>query len=659
MYQNFKEVLQDAAHLAGLETWEEYRHHWQLMLSRWEVVESLFSKMTINDLTPWCQGRTGKKSWMVKRATDGFFTRLAPNTSGVWMMEGRSWNDTRTDKELQLAHFEKWDAAKFAKHLEEKAAKEKSLANPITLNDYHLIHQENGGLTDKQYLDYCKLVAITRVQRHQAKKVTIQPRMETPDGAEIVEAYHAKKETPLYVVRLGERVSAEEYRELLSKAKLLGGYYSKYSKAPAVPGFQFESMEAARKFTGAEEINYKELEDERARFMSQTRSERLRELAQRWREQGEESLNIDRLDNTPRRARIAAAMEADALKKIDFAATLEEIANQIEMGEAGALQGLMFATDLETLYYIRSRAYYSAPVELRENYEFSIARFFKYVKAPTPTIHRERLMSWGIKLQSKKGVAMAAKKIYKKGENSKDPAPVVLGIRDALMKAKPHLDKWDQKTISEAFADYDRVMRMGLTSLQAIIGALQALEEVTPDAAKLSEKIKARQIDRQFIGKKIDGFFPTPEPVVSLMLDYIDFPAGCTVRDPSAGLGHIARFIPGCDCLEINFDLVEALREKGFKATQGDFLQSTDTFDRFVMNPPFENRQDEAHVRHAWSLLTEKGKLASIVANNKEGSEFKEWVYENGGRIVEIPEGSFQTAFRPTGVSTRLVVMEK
>jgi uncharacterized ParB-like nuclease family protein len=83
------------------------------------------------------------------------------------------------------------------------------------------------------------------------------------------------------------------------------------------------------------------------------------------------------------------------------------------------------------------------------------------------------------------------------------------------------------------------------------------------------------------------------------------------------------------------------------------------------MNPPFENDQDIDHVRHAYSLLKPGGRLVAIMANNKERSsrkkrqQFLEFIEEAGGYYEKNSEGAFQSAFKPTGVNTITLALDK
>ena len=64
----------------------------------------------------------------------------------------------------------------------------------------------------------------------------------------IVETVHSLKGHNLFVVQLPQRVDKEHFKEILSQAKSLNGYYSKFSRNDAIPGFQFKEKENAQKF---------------------------------------------------------------------------------------------------------------------------------------------------------------------------------------------------------------------------------------------------------------------------------------------------------------------------------------------------------------------------------------------------------------------------
>ena len=60
-------------------------------------------------------------------------------------------------------------------------------------------------------------------------------------------------------------------------------------------------------------------------------------------------------------------------------------------------------------------------------------------------------------------------------------------------------------------------------------------------------------------------------------------------------------------------------------------------YDRIIMNPPFGDRRDAEHVRHAYSLLKPGGRLVAIMGEgvffgkDKKADDFREWLDTLGG----------------------------
>ena len=168
-----------------------------------------------------------------------------------------------------------------------------------------------------------------------------------------------------------------------------------------------------------------------------------------------------------------------------------------------------------------------------------------------------------------------------------------------------------------------------------------------------------------------DGFFETPRSVVERMLELVPFPVGETnsyfVLEPSAGLGAIARYLHGLNftLVEKNHERCEELKKTYKHVLEMDFLEfnQSDFFMRIYMNPPFEELQDVDHVRHAYDLLADGGKMVSVMAesaffrSDKKSESFREWLNEVNAYVEKLPEGSFKES--GTGVNTRLVVIEK
>jgi len=203
------------------------------------------------------------------------------------------------------------------------------------------------------------------------------------------------------------------------------------------------------------------------------------------------------------------------------------------------------------------------------------------------------------------------------------------------------------------------------------------------EAARLS---KIRDLEAMVKFSTIPGFFPTPPAVIEAMLDKAAIEPGQRVLEPSAGKGDIADALTAAGiadvvCCEISSTLCDILAAKGHQVVHGDFLERfsvldpkdgagevTDAmrqFDRVVMNPPFERGQDIDHVRHAYKLLKPGGRLVSVISvgafnrSDRKAADFRDWFEGIAGESEPLPDGSFKDAFRSTGVSAVLVVLDK
>jgi 16S rRNA G1207 methylase RsmC len=62
------------------------------------------------------------------------------------------------------------------------------------------------------------------------------------------------------------------------------------------------------------------------------------------------------------------------------------------------------------------------------------------------------------------------------------------------------------------------------------------------------------------------------------------------------------------------------------------------------MNPPFSNGQDIDHVRHAFDLLADGGRLIAIMSegtfyrSDKKAVNFRAWLDEHSGTSERLPE---------------------
>mgnify|MGYP003394245495 CR=1 FL=1 len=204
--------------------------------------------------------------------------------------------------------------------------------------------------------------------------------------------------------------------------------------------------------------------------------------------------------------------------------------------------------------------------------------------------------------------------------------------------------------------------------------ALQALLPASVGQPTLAQRIA--RLEREVLWLRLPGFFPTPAPVAERLLDVAHIAPGMSVLEPSAGTGTLADAIR-CRCptatvsvIEWQHSLVEVLQLKGYEVLSRDFLtfpspeQMPARFDRLVMNPPFEQEQDIAHVRHATSLLRPGGRVVAIVSEgafvrqSRTAQAFCQWLAEQSSVTEAVPAGAFAQTGRPTAVRCRIVVIE-
>ncbi|WP_046971158.1 PLxRFG domain-containing protein [Dyella japonica] len=188
---------------------------------------------------------------------------------------------------------------------------------------------------------------------------------------------------------------------------------------------------------------------------------------------------------------------------------------------------------------------------------------------------------------------------------------------------------------------------------------------------------RVRTLERAIQGNKSVGhdFFPTPPALARRIADIADIQPGHRVLEPSAGKGDMADAVRAAapesqiDTIEMSHALREILEAKGYDVVGHDFLEHKaadgEGYDRIVMNPPFSNGLDGEHVMHAYDQLKPGGRLVAITGegifgrSDKKAVAFRDWLEKVQGTDEKLPEGSFKSSFNPTGVNTRMVVVDK
>lgn len=225
----------------------------------------------------------------------------------------------------------------------------------------------------------------------------------------------------------------------------------------------------------------------------------------------------------------------------------------------------------------------------------------------------------------------------------------------------------------------EELVREKNVALLALTEKSVTAEDAASDAARKAEK-ELRDLENEARFSDMPGFFPTPPAVIEKMLEAAQIEPGQSVLEPSAGIGHIAFAVAAenvaghITTIEIVPKFVDIIRRKADKlgidssllsVVCVDFMAtwkiSGGTYDRILMNPPFERGHDCEHVKHAYGLLKAGGRLVAIMSNGAKsnGDEFAEWLDSVGAIVEPLEPGAFKSAFRPTGVNCKLVVIDK
>ena len=247
---------------------------------------------------------------------------------------------------------------------------------------------------------------------------------------------------------------------------------------------------------------------------------------------------------------------------------------------------------------------------------------------------------------------------------------------EVLLSFSQH--SWRDDNIQRILDDgeYDwtkKMLRAKLTNVSQIRQAIQALESLSDYTPEDTDLTKLKALERDLIGVKIPGYFPTPTNICQQMVELAELENGMLVLEPSAGTGSIGEAIlesPATVTLEvceIYYDLREILSLKGFNVIAYDFLEevSETKYDRVIMNPPFEKKGDIRHIRHAFDCLNPGGRLVSIASESisfrkdRAYKDFRDWLEDKCSMNEALPQGSFLSSDRPTGVNTRILVIEK
>ncbi|MFF3665423.1 hypothetical protein [Microtetraspora malaysiensis] len=174
----------------------------------------------------------------------------------------------------------------------------------------------------------------------------------------------------------------------------------------------------------------------------------------------------------------------------------------------------------------------------------------------------------------------------------------------------------------------------------------------------VEEFMRHALLAQEFVSGRDLGWFPTPPPVVELLLDHAGIRPDMTVLEPEAGTGAIAGPAAGrgavVDCVELDERRARVLEEGGYarRVVRGNFLTDLQPldyevgFDRVVMNPPFHEAME--HVNHALGFLGDDAMLVAVLPDgvrwreDRAHTEFRRVVEDSGGEFFPLPRDAFE-----------------
>lgn len=182
-----------------------------------------------------------------------------------------------------------------------------------------------------------------------------------------------------------------------------------------------------------------------------------------------------------------------------------------------------------------------------------------------------------------------------------------------------------------------------------------------------NQRLSGRRDNRE--GK---DYYPTPEPLGFMMVEWANLNEGESALEPSAGHGAIARYVPYANSLmsiEPSASLFGKLQVQAggigrkFKNTIFEDYDIINKHDAVIMNPPFGSggRLAVDHVAKAFQHLSEGGRIVAIIPRGSTDSKFDKWIEseKNAALVgeIQLPNITFQNA--GTQVNTRVVIIDK
>jgi hypothetical protein len=580
-----------------------------------------------------------------------------------------------TDEMIQTQY------AKNKKQQEERAERTKeiieSIQNPQTLKDFENVrlYRKDKTLTSEEQERYDHVYSLDqkekRIKKEQEQREKASATITaSSDKYNIIADVDTRDNSPLWVVKLINKVERDEYKNIASQMKLIDGYYSRFKK-----GFIFK-YDPTSKLLGEQ---VKEIQTEQPEFQTMNNSDKLRKVADNM-QSTIDYKRAERKTNTARRARMAAGQEEQADWLEQLQGILRNVANAIDSNELTFINKIDSRAQIETLETILQHANWRK--KNAENIDYNIwhqtpitADIIKYVEIPSSTIYLRQLQSIINDIKNTDGFKLIANRLQKLIDNAKlkqkdphhDPLIDITDYDQELDKIYKNTDVLKGQYFETAVEERKRLSRMGINSVEELRAYLREYFNYRTVKSSIDPKEKKiKELEREYkLDQKGDINF-TPSEIALQMIELAEIDNNSRVLEPSAGIGNIAdqikKFCNNVDVCEQMYSYQELLKLKGYNIVGSDFLQynNYNYYDCVIMNPPFS--QETIHIKHAFDMLKAGGKLIAIssphwtFANDKGSKEFREWFNEMGGEIAEELESG---TFEMTGARSNIIVITK
>lgn len=419
-------------------------------------------------------------------------------------------------------------------------------------------------------------------------------------------------------------------------------------------------------------------------------AQRLRDVASKLRSAGEsvvgkadEELGRDRLTNTARRASMAGNIieRHEASRAIGL--TMQNLAQAIESGQAVHLNGVTSRVQVELLMSLLRGGKFEAERGLSYTEQLAQrgrpfdAKDVAYTKFPTATAFRDHFKWAAEKLEKKAptGNSRLIAALRKLGAHPLERFPLDDQKAELARQGYKALQSINDghylSTEIDALNRLDRLRRMGITNTMQLQDALREFLEYR-EGARAEDPIK--KAERAIIGQKVGlDFFPTPMATATRMAALARIKKGDRVLEPSAGNGNLADAAKAAggevDVVEMSSQLRDILQAKGYSIVGHDFetFQPEEKYDAIVMNPPFSDRRDSAHIQRAFGMLKAGGHLVAIAGegvffgSDAKAKQFQQWLEQVGAEVESLDQGTFKdkSLLATTGANARLIVIQK